>query len=410
MLAISGSFCAAWACGDRSDIWLFDEIGNDGGGRNATRDSSGNVVAADVAVEAPSGRESVDARVTDAAANSASDAGVADDVSDEPSCLESGDSGTQPLSCTAGGPGMTNCGLNEESCCTSLDVCGGTYYRAYTNAGSGPTGEADPASVTTFRLDKYLVTVGRFRQFVAAWNGGSGYTPPAGSGKHTQLNNGLGLANTVSPGEYEAGWITLDDKNVEPTSSNLACSPKGAPSSPSTWTASAAGNENQPINCVNWYEAYAFCIWDAGFLPSEAEWEYAAAGGSQQREYPWGETDPGKSYQYANYDDYYFDSLKSYIAPVGAATLGAGRWKQLDLAGEVNEWTMDFYDYYVDPCIDCASLTPTSPGPQLAPFGRMARGGYFGGGAPFLTASARDFSSVPTARASDFGLRCARAP
>ena len=33
-------------------------------------------------------------------------------------------------------------------------------------ADGGPTGEADPASVSGFRLDKYLVTVGRFRQYV----------------------------------------------------------------------------------------------------------------------------------------------------------------------------------------------------------------------------------------------------
>ena len=47
------------------------------------------------------------------------------------------------------------------------------------------------------------------------------------------------------------------------------------------------------MNCVNWFEAYAFCIWDGGFLPSDTEWEYAAAGGSLQREYPWGSTAPG---------------------------------------------------------------------------------------------------------------------
>jgi len=47
--------------------------------------------------------------------------------------------------------------------------------------------------VGDFKLDKYEVTVGRFRQFVAAWNGGAGYTPPAGSGKHTHLNGGNGL-------------------------------------------------------------------------------------------------------------------------------------------------------------------------------------------------------------------------
>jgi formylglycine-generating enzyme required for sulfatase activity len=37
-------------------------------------------------------------------------------------------------------------------------------------------------------------------------------------------------------------------------------------------TSSAGSKENLPINCVNWWESYAFCIWDGGFLPSEAEW------------------------------------------------------------------------------------------------------------------------------------------
>ena len=116
--------------------------------------------------------------------------------------------------------------------------------------------------------------------------------PPAGSGKHTHLNGGQGLGEQRQRrGTYEPGWDATDWNNttdIDPTNANLAsCTIY------STWTASAGSQENLPINCVNWYEAYAFCIWDGGFLPSEAEWEYAAAGGSQQREYPWGSTTPG---------------------------------------------------------------------------------------------------------------------
>jgi len=83
---------------------------------------------------------------------------------------DAGASAGPPPSC-AGAPGTINCGpggSGTESCCTSLEVTGGTYYRTYTNDGTGPTGEADPATVSSFRLDKYLVTVGRFRQFVRA--------------------------------------------------------------------------------------------------------------------------------------------------------------------------------------------------------------------------------------------------
>src|SRR5580658_814553 len=98
-----------------------------------------------------------------------------------------------PPSCAADGPGLSDCGVSKESCCTSPIVTGGTYFRMYKNDGSGPTEKANPATVSNFRLDKYEVTVGRFRQFVNAWNGG--WKPLGGSGKHTHLNGGRGLVN-----------------------------------------------------------------------------------------------------------------------------------------------------------------------------------------------------------------------
>jgi formylglycine-generating enzyme required for sulfatase activity len=172
-------------------------------------------------------------------------------------------------------------------------VTGATFYRTYENDGSGPTGEGDQASVSSFSLDKYLVTVGRFRRFVTAWK--DGWMPTDGSGKHTYLNGGEGLANTA--GAYETGWDATDWNNpsdIDPTDDSLgSCSPY------STWTIRAGNEEDKPINCVTWYEAYAFCVWDGGFLPSEAEWEYAAAGGSQQRQYPWGQSAPGTTNQHA---------------------------------------------------------------------------------------------------------------
>ena len=92
------------------------------------------------------------------------------------------------------------------------------------------------------------------------------------------------------------------------------------------------------MNCVNWWEAYAFCIWDGGFLPSDAESEYAAAGGDQQRPYPWGTAAPGSANQYAiygcNYPNAGACSGVANIAPVGTAAAGAGRWSQLDLVGD----------------------------------------------------------------------------
>jgi formylglycine-generating enzyme required for sulfatase activity len=242
-----------------------------------------------------------------------------------------------------------------------------------------------------------LVTVGRFRQFVNAWNGGAGYTPQAGSGKHTHLNGGLGLANGETPGTYESGWIASDDGNIALTNANLGCGTETE--NPETWTAAAGKNETLPITCANWYESYAFCIWDGGFLPSEAEWEYAAAGGDQQRDYPWGAKDPGTNNQYAIYGANYDNDS---IAPVGTPTLGAGRWGQLDLAGEVWEWNLDWYaGSYASPCADCAYVTTASY--------RVSRGSAFYENAMYLLPSIREAAS-PSSRISYDGFRCARAP
>jgi formylglycine-generating enzyme required for sulfatase activity len=300
-----------------------------------------------------------------------------------------------------------------------LEVTGGTYYRTYDavvydagvgvvplEADGGPTGEADPATVSSFRLDKYLVTVGRFRQFVNAFlppDGGAGWVPPAGSGKHTYLNNGNGL--NATGGGYEPGWVAADNSNIAPTDTNLTTG--GACGGYDTWTNTAGTQENLPINCVNWYEAYAFCIWDGGFLPSEAEWEYAAAGGSQQREYPWGSTAPGTGSQYAIYDCNFPNGSGSLahgasvanIAQVGTATLGAGLWGQLDMAGELWEWNIDWYAAYVA-STDCADFTASS---QV----RVTRGGDFIDDASFFPYRG---GGTPATRGGELGFRCARTP
>jgi formylglycine-generating enzyme required for sulfatase activity len=263
----------------------------------------------------------------------------------------------------------------------------------------GPTGLADRATVSTLRLDKYLVTVGRFRQFVSAWNNGSGYVPPAGSGKHAHLNGGLGLviADASIP-TYEPGWIASDDNLVTPTDGNLACDASYA-----TWTPAAGGRETLPINCVSWWEAYAFCIWDGGFLPSAQEWEYAAAGGSEQREYPWGSTDPGTGNLFSIYGCHYPGDAGSCtgvtnIAPVGSATQGAGLWGQLDLVGNLWEWVLDPGSLLANPCVDCAS--------QLS--SQVPRGGSFAE-SPFIVPS-NVFPATFSPRVSRFGFRCARTP
>ncbi len=303
------------------------------------------------------------------------------------------DTGTPP-SCVGG----LSC--NGESCCTSPLVTGAAFSRSYDGVTSGYTDPQFMATVSSFRLDKYDVTVGRFRKFVTAVV--AGWRPPAGSGKHAHLTGG-GL-NGGSEQGWDASWNTNlpGDKPTWDGTTALTCSPDYQ-----TWTPGSGANETRPINCINWYQSAAFCIWDGGFLPSEAEWNYAAAGGGDQRKYPWGPTVPGTNANLAIYGCYYNGTgtcaQVASIAPVGSVAAGNGRWGQSDLGGNVWQWTLDGpkTPYNETDCNNCAYLAATSI--------RVLRGGAFNIGAQFLLSSYRH-EYAAAGRLGDVGARCARAP
>ncbi len=159
---------------------------------------------------------------------------------------------------------------------------------------------------------------------------------------------------------------------------------------------------------LNWYDLYAFCLWDGGFLPSEAEWQYASAGGAENRRYAWGMNDPEANAALAVYGCYWNGtggwscSGRTNIAPVGSVPAGNGRWGQSDLAGSVFEWTLDWYTnpYPANTCSDCANTTSASY--------RMARGGSaFYLDASYLTSANRSHDP-PAHRSYAAAGRCAR--
>jgi formylglycine-generating enzyme required for sulfatase activity len=165
-----------------------------------------------------------------------------------------------------------------------------------------------------------------------------------------------------------------------------------------TWTDTAASLEASPINCVNWYEAFAFCIWDGGRLPTEAEWEYAAAGGAENRLYPWGSngTEPLPANYNANHG--------VAALPVGSEPSGNGRWGHADLAGSMSEWNLDYWGWYAADgasCDNCANLIASSS--------RAVRGGHWDSWWPRLLRAANRGSISAASPSASAGLRCARA-
>jgi len=164
-------------------------------------------------------------------------------------------------------------------------------------------------------------------------------------------------------------------------------------------------NEAFAINCVGWHLAFSFCIWDGGRLPTEAEWEYAAAGGEENRLFPWGAAEP-TSIEFANALVGNGFNLAGPRVEVGRAQAGAGRWGHLDLGGGMLEWVFDKYrfgfgDSHGNPivCNNCVYMDE-----EVSDFLRVGRGGTWHSQVDFIRSAFRNPSSGEDTLQ---GFRCA---
>lgn len=167
---------------------------------------------------------------------------------------------------------------------------------------------------------------------------------------------------------------------------------------PESWDNPRFNQPEQPVVGVSWHEAFAYCRWASLSLPSEAQWE-AAARGTDERRYPWGDSSP--DVRRAN-----FGNRVGAPSPVGGYPAGAGAFGGLDQAGNVWEWCLDGWALELYRGREDRMRDPVVKGD---PSVRPVRGGSWANPAGDLTCALRNRSTAKQ-RVNDQGFRCVLVP
>jgi len=243
----------------------------------------------------------------------------------------------------------------------------GTFTFLFSNESETPSTTASFSH--GFFMDVTEVTVAEFTAWV---NGGrvlpkDGQTLDPGGPYQNQMYWQAAWNNTAAANDFTptAGTCTTADDLFSLGGPITALGPTFG-STPTTL----------PINCVNWYQAVAYCASMGKRLPTQAEWQYEAVGRTAGFTYPWGDAPTPTDCSLAIWlgdGGLTGNNGCGFPLPVGSAPKGKSIDGALDIEGSLEEWIWDassFQDNTPWP-VDYAG-TPEDAG---SPDGRDIRGG-----------------------------------
>jgi sulfatase modifying factor 1 len=268
---------------------------------------------------------------------------------------------------------------------------GTDYDRGFLTDGEGPV---RAVSLSSFEIDTYPVTNADFAAFIAATN----YRTEA------EL---FGWSFVF--------WAHIPKENFEAVvEDTVAAAPWWCKVPGATWNhpegpgSGVQDRSSHPVVHVSWNDAAAYATWASKSLPTEAQWEYAARGGLEQKLYPWGDELTPEGKHLCNIwqgefpvndtaEDGYAGSCPVHSFPPN----GNGLYS---VTGNVWEWCADWFDNQFS-----TQLIHDPKGPSTGQT-KVMKGGSFLCHASYCNryrVAART-SNTPDSSASNVGFRCVR--
>jgi len=166
---------------------------------------------------------------------------------------------------------------------------------------------------------------------------------------------------------------------------------------------------DHPVVHVSWNDALAYCNWAGKRLPTEAEWEFAARGGLEQKKYAWGDELLPNGQHYANIWQGQFPNenqgLDGYKGTAPARSFPPNDYGLYNVCGNIWEWCSDWFSstYHVH---------DTRENPKGIPNGtsKVIRGGSYLCHESYCNryrVAARS-SNTPDSSTGHMGFRCAK--